>query len=132
MRLRITTTLLLLALIAMGLAWRSDRIRLQRELDSVESTMVLNEVTICCQASKSYFDENWPKLYQKLSSLSDRGLLSTIPNDQREDLWNKLNDLACKHPAVMRDHENEMLQIMCSFGLEDEVADLLRCHPALQ
>ena len=132
MRVRITTTLLLIALIAMGLAWRSDRMRLQQELDSVESAMVLNEVRICYEESKPYFDENWPRLYQKLSSLFDRGLLSTMPKDEREDLWSKLSDLACKHPAVMRDHENEMLRILCSVGPEDEVADLMESYPAVK
>ena len=68
----------------------------------------------------------------KLVSLFDRGLLSAMPKDEREDLWNKLNDLACKHPAVMRDHQNEMLRIMCSVGPKDEVADLMYCYPAVQ
>ena len=58
MRFRITTTLLSIAIIATGLAWRSDRMRLQQELDSVESTIVLSEVKICHQESKPYFDEN--------------------------------------------------------------------------
>ena len=36
------------------------------------------------------------------------------------------------HPAVMGDHENEMLRILCSVGLEDEVADLMESYPAVK
>ena len=48
-RYRITTLLLLVVIVAMGLAWRADRNALQLQIDVHESRELLGDLKQCCR-----------------------------------------------------------------------------------
>ena len=129
-RYRITTLLLLVMMVAMGLAWRADRNALQLKIDVHESRELLGDLKQCNQNELSWFNENWPQIHATLQRLANSGHLKRMPKREQQALWEELTYLqGCRHPDIMRNHGDDILRILYEFGLTEQVEELKQMFP---
>ena len=126
------TPMMLLAVLAIGisLAWWIDHNRLRRTIHELRAKDIAQEVHQCNQQELGYFSKNWPELHDTLQRLAATGSLSTLPKAEQEELWDELAYLqGCRHPSIMRDHGDDILEIMYTLDLPDRIEELQAIYP---
>jgi len=132
-RYRVTTLLLLIAIVAMGFAWRADRNALQQKIDLHESRGLLAELQQCNQNELSWFNENWPRIHATLQRLARSGHFRRMPENEQQALWDELIYLqGCRHPDIMRNNGDDILRVLYEFGLAEQVNELKQMFPRVK
>lgn len=112
----------------------------RRDLDSPQQTELresihfddlLTELKNCNANELTYFEQHWDEIHSTLERAVDHGSLANLPLDRQEELWNELAYLqSCRHPKIMHEHGDEMVQILFAFGTAEQLELIRSIYPS--
>ena len=92
--------------------------------------LLLTKIKNCNERELTYFNRHWNEIHKQLKRSADEDLLSDLPLNQQEELWDALAYLqSCRDGNLMREHGDDIVKILFSFGTEDQLALLGDIYP---
>ena len=92
--------------------------------------MLLDKIQNCNDQELTYFKSHWNEIHEQLKDAANDGLLADLPMNQQEELWYALAYLqGFRDGNVMREHGDDMVKILFTFGTEGQLAQLRSCYP---
>ena len=97
---------------------------------TVDFEQLLQSITKCNEEELSFFHQHWNKIHKQLVQATADKSLTHLPMKQQEELWFALAYLqGCRHPSIMKEHGDDMVDILRGFGSQQQRDDLKWCFP---
>ena len=97
---------------------------------TVDFEQLLQSITKCNEEELSFFHQHWNKIHKQLVQATADKSLTHLPVEQQEELWFALAYLqGCRHPSIMKEHGDDMVDILRGFGSQQQRDDLKWCFP---